>query len=213
MKYKCVIFDCDGVLVDSETISAKELINMAQELGVVFDMPFDDAVVKFSGVSLQFSFNYIEEKLGKPLPESFEKDFRHRTFQKFKSHLKPIEGIHDLIEGLSCEYCVASSGPHEKINLNLSLTGLYDKFEGRIFSSYDINSWKPEPGIFLYAAKKMGFAPEDCAVIEDSISGVAAAVKGGFDVYGYANTYNESRLQQEGAHIFHTMKSLSDILQ
>ncbi len=212
MKYKCVIFDCDGVLVDSETISTKVLIKMAQTLGVDFNMPLEDTIIKFSGVSLKYSLGYIEQKLGRALPDNFEQKFREKTFQAFKEGLKPVEGIHTLIDNLTCKYCVASSGPHEKIRLNLTLTGLIDKFEGHIFSSYDINSWKPDPGIFLYAAEKMGFAPAECAVVEDSVSAVIAAQKGGFDVYGYARSFNEEKLRRQGALIFHSMDNLSGIL-
>ncbi len=208
MKYKCIIFDCDGVLVDSETISAKVLINMALDIGVEFDMPFDDAILKFSGVSFKYTLDYLQNKLGKPLPESFEEDFRKKTYQQFKEHLKPVPGVLDLVNNISCDYCVASSGPHDKIKLNLTLTGLYEKFEGRIFSSYDIDSWKPDPGIFLHAAKQMGYTPNECVVVEDSVSGVIAARKGGFDVYGLANSHNEAKLQKEGAHIFHSMRNL-----
>ena len=91
------------------------------------------------------------------------------------------------MQKIKVPFCVASSGPVEKIRLNLTTANLIDKFEGRIFSSYDIGSWKPEPGIFLHAAKTMGYSPEECLVIEDSIAGIKAAVAGGFKVYALGN--------------------------
>lgn len=213
MKYKCIIFDCDGVLVDSEAISARILIDMAHDLGVDPGLSLDDAINKFSGISLKESLSFISNKLGKELPHNFEVEFRKNTFKAFEKKLKPVEGIHNLLNNISCNYCVASSGPHEKIRLNLKLAGLLDIFDGRIFSSYDINNWKPEPGIFLYAAEKMGFHPEECAVIEDSVSGVIAAKRGGFDVYGFASSYNETMLREQGARVFHKMNNLSMILE
>lgn len=210
MSYKCVIFDCDGVLVDSESISIRVLIEMAQTVGV--KIQFEFASNEFAGKALKSMFDYIEERATEKLPESFEQDYRDRTFEAFRKGLKPIEGIHQLLENLEIPYCVASNGPVNKMRLNLTTTKLIDQFEGRIFSAYEIQSWKPDPGIFLHAAKEMGFAPHECVVIEDSISGVKAAKSGGFDVYGFANDHNKDALEREGAKVFHTMNSLHQML-
>lgn len=207
-----MIFDCDGVLVDSESISARVLMEMAQSIGVKFDMPNEEVIKIFSGVSLKYTLEFVEKKLGSALPEDFEKEYRKQTFEAFKNDLKPVEGIHNLLDKLTIPFCVASSGPHEKIRLNLTLTNLLDKFEGRIFSSYDINSWKPDPGIFLYAAEKMGFKPGECVVVEDSISGVIAARKGGFNVLGFANHNTSKHLEKEGARVFFSMDYLLELL-
>ncbi len=212
MGCKCVIFDCDGVLVDSEPIAVRVLVEMAEGLGVDFNMPRESIIREFSGVSLSYTFSYIENILGRALPDRFETEFRDNSFEAFKKELQPVKGVKELLKGIKQEYCVASSGPIEKIRLNLNLTGLLDKFEGKIFSSYDINSWKPSPGIFLYAAEGMGYRPSECAVVEDSVAGVKAARSGGFLVYGYAPENSGRFLADEGAQVFHSMGQLAEEL-
>lgn len=188
MKYKCIIFDCDGVLVDSELISFGVLIEMAEKLGVKIDLNF--ALKNFQGKSLECVIEYMEDILGHRIPSDFEKLYREKSFEAFKNNVKPIDGVPELLERIKIPYCVASGGPIEKIRLNLSTAKLLDKFENKIFSSYEINSWKPDPGIFLFAAEKMGFTPTECVVIEDSLSGVIAAQNGGFDVLVYVQGKN-----------------------
>lgn len=208
---KCIIFDCDGVLVDTEKIGNGILLSMAAELG--FEMKLEDAYRDFNGRNLKECFQEIEKGIGKRLPESFERDYRERSFAAFKTQVKPMEGIVSFLENLKIPYCVASSGPVDKIRLNLEVAGLLDKFENKIYSAYEINSWKPDPGIFLHAAKEMGFNVEDCIVVEDSKAGVMAGIRGGFKVYGFANGYNNTDLEQEGAILFNTYEELSTLLK
>ena len=210
MEFKCIIFDSDGVLVDSETLSAKVFQEMAHELG--FDLDFEIALERFAGTSMKENLQFIGENIEGPLPVDFEKEFRERTYKVFKTDLKAVNGIADLIEKLGIPFCVASSGPVEKIRLNLGLVNLLDHFENKIYSSYDIGSWKPDPGIFLHAAKRMGFEPEECAVIEDSASGIRAAIAGGFKVYALANEKKKKTFEQEGAIAFENMKELEKLL-
>ena len=210
MEHKCIIFDSDGVLVDSETLSAKVFQEMALELG--FDLDFETAVERFAGTSMKENLLFIQENIQGSLPVDFEKEFRGRTYKVFKTDLKAVNGIADLIEKLLIPFCVASSGPVEKIRLNLGLVNLLDHFENKIYSSYDIGSWKPEPGIFLHAAKRMGFEPEECAIIEDSASGIRAAIAGGFKVYALANEKKKKTFQQLGAIAFENMKELEKLL-
>jgi len=211
MKYKCIIFDSDGVLVDSEILSARVFQQMAVDLG--FDLDFESAVEHFAGVSMKENLRFIGENIPGELPRGFEKEYRRRSYGLFKTDLNAVEGIHDLIEKLRVPFCVASSGPVEKIRLNLGLVGLLDWFEGRIFSSYDIGNWKPEPGIFLHAAKNMGFAPEDCIVIEDSAAGIKAARAGGFRVYALASEKKMEYFKLLGAIPFGRMKELESLLE
>ena len=210
MEHKCIIFDSDGVLVDSETLSAKVFQEMALELG--FELEFETAVERFAGTSMKENMLFIQENFQGSLPVDFEKEFRERTYKVFKTDLKAVNGIADLIEKLGIPFCVASSGPIEKIRLNLGLVNLLDHFENKIYSSYDIGSWKPEPGIFLHAAKRMGFEPEECAVIEDSASGIRAAIAGGFKVYALANEKMKKTFEQLGAIAFENMKELEKLL-
>ena len=210
-KYKCVIFDCDGVLVDSETISNTILADMAKENGANIDL--DYAMNNFKGNSFKGCLKLIESLVKKPLPKTFEKEFRQRTFKAFKKDIKPIEGVKDVLENLNIAYCVASSGPENKIKLNLEVTGLLKYFNDKhIFSCFSIKKWKPEPDIFLLAAKTMGFNPSECVVIEDSLLGVEAAKKGGFDVFGFAAHDYKNELQKHATLTFNNMNQLLKLI-
>lgn len=208
----CIIFDCDGVLVDSEVIGVRVLLDMASEYGVTMDL--QEAVEEFSGIRLREGIKMLQQKAKSPFPEDFEQAFRKRSYEVFKTEMRPVNGIKTVLDSLTMPFCVASSGPVEKMKLNLTITGLLPYFEegNRIFSGYDINSWKPDPGIFLYAARQMGFSPAECVVIEDSKAGVIAAQKGGFKVYGYAKPFNGDELRNEGATIFYEMTELLHLL-
>jgi HAD superfamily hydrolase (TIGR01509 family) len=209
-KAKCIIFDCDGVLVDSEVIGIRILTEMSKPYGL--DMTLPDAVKLLRGLSLKAALDTIETLTGNSLPDDFETSYRQQTYAAFQLELQPVEGIIDFINTLHIPFCVASSGPVEKIRLNLSLVGLLEKFEGHIFSSFEIKSWKPDPGIFLHAAKTMGYTPEECIVIEDSPSGVMAATTGGFKVFGLANEETADELANAGAVVFHRFGALSKLL-
>lgn len=210
MEVKCIIFDCDGVLVDTEKIGNGILLEMAQEYG--FKMELEDAYRNFNGRNLKDCFKHIEESIEQKLPETFETEYREKSFEAFKTQVKPMEGVVAYINELKIPYCVASSGPMDKIRLNLEVAGLLEKFEGKMFSSYLINSWKPEPGIFLHAAKEMGFEVKDCIVVEDSKAGVKAGISGGFKVYGFANGFNNEDLKEEGAELFNSYEELRKLL-
>ncbi len=211
MKYNCIIFDCDGVLVDSEGISTAVLIEMANELGGAIEL--EEARTNFTGKSLKSIFADLETVLQKQLPDNFEQAYRARSFEAFATKLQPIKGIQRLLDQITVPYCVASNGPLEKIRLNLTKTGLLKKFKNRIFSAYEIGKWKPDPALFLYAAAQMGFEPQECVVIEDSSAGVIAARKAGFEVFGFANQHNQQELEKEGAKVFFEMEALHGLLQ
>ncbi len=209
-KYKCIIFDCDGVLIDSESIAIGVLVNMANALGANLD--FKESLIALKGKSLNSCMTLISELIGKPLPEDFEKDYRANTFETFKKEIQPIKGIKEVLENINLPFCVASSGPENKIRLNLEVTGLLPHFGDKIFSCYAIQKWKPEPDVFLWAAETMGYQPEDCLVIEDSVSGVKAARAGGFDVFGYTEHDYKNELQALATKTFSNMEGLLSIL-
>lgn len=181
---KAIIFDCDGVLVDSEPISNGVLIEMAAELGATFSMAY--AYKHFKGNSLKKCISIINEQA--PILDSikFEQAFRERSFKAFKAGIKPIAHVESLIKSLKMPYVVASSGPEHKIQLNLELTGLWPYFENRVYSCYSIGKWKPDPSVFLWAAKELQLHPEQCLVVEDSVMGIQAALAGGFKVCAYS---------------------------
>lgn len=211
MKFKCIIFDCDGVLVDSEATSTGVIVDIAKDHGVDLDLEY--AINEFAGQSLSYCLGYIQERSKVPLPSNIISVFRERTFKAFQSDLKPIPGIRDLLSRLSCSVCVASNAPVNKIEFNLGLLNMLDYFNGNLFSAYQINKWKPEPDLFLYAAEKMGFLPEDCVVIEDSVTGVKAAKAGGFEVFGYASERSAKKLKEAGAVVFYDMNVLDELLK
>lgn len=209
-KIKCVIFDCDGVLVDSEIIGIRVLLGLAAQYGVTMDE--QEAVRVMSGRHLVESVAILQSLTDRPFADDFIEQYRTRSYALFEKEVKPVEGIREVLEQLTLPFCVASSGPVKKIEMNLRLTGLLPFFEGKIFSAYTINSWKPDPGIFLHAAATMGFEPAHCAVVEDSLAGIQAAKAGGFRALGYASEHSAAYLQAAGAEIFYSMKELPRLL-
>lgn len=210
-KYKCVIFDCDGVLVDSEPLAEETIIEMARELGADIDIPY--AKKNFKGDSFKNIVKQLESIFNLLLPDNFESEFRRRSFEKFSNRLQPIKGIKSVLKSLDVPFCVASSGPQDKIKHNLKLTGLLPFFEKNIFSCYDIQKWKPEPDIFLDAASKMGFSINECIVIEDTFIGISAAKRGGFDVFGFADDFNQEQFNKETTNYFKDMTELQSLFQ
>lgn len=212
-KVTSIIFDCDGVLVDTERVMISVLLEMASALGAEA-MDLDDAVYAFSGRHMAETIKVLEARAGRAFPSDFEQEFRTRAYDRFRRDVRPLPGVPEMLARLTVPYCVASSGPKEKILLNLGLTGLIRYFpEAHIFSSYEINSWKPHPGIFLHAAETMGFHPQTTAVVEDSIAGVEAAIKGGFRVFAIAADGNRDALAARGATTFSRMQELPTLLR
>jgi HAD superfamily hydrolase (TIGR01509 family) len=211
MKYKCIIFDCDGVLVDSETISAKVFQKMISEMG--FEIDYNTLLEQITGTSMKDNLLFFAKITGKVMPPDFEKEYRKRSFEAFKSDIKPVQGVREVISSLKVPLGVASSGPCNKIVLNLTTTNLIQFFGKNIFSCYDIGIWKPAPDIYLHAAKIMGFKPFECAVIEDSATGIRAAISGGFDVYAFTKEKDKAAFNKLGATVFGEMKELFQILE
>jgi len=168
-----VIFDCDGVLVDTERIAVRIDVIVLAELG--WPMTEAEVVERFMGRSDEEMTAEIEAHLGRRLPASWEAPFRHLYRQAFEA-----------LDAIAIPTCVASSGTHEKIRFTLGLTGLYERFAGRIFSVGDVARGKPAPDLFLHAAGRMGVPPAQCAVVEDSRYGVEAARAAGMRAFGYA---------------------------
>jgi HAD superfamily hydrolase (TIGR01509 family) len=179
-----VIFDCDGVLVDTERIAVRIDVIVLAELG--WPMTEAEVVERFMGRSDEEMTAEIEAHLGRRLPASWEAPFRHLYRQAFEAELEPVASVVEALDAIAIPTCVASSGTHEKIRFTLGLTGLYERFAGRIFSVGDVARGKPAPDLFLHAAGRMGVPPAQCAVVEDSRYGVEAARAAGMRAFGYA---------------------------
>ncbi len=192
MAHELVIFDCDGILVDSEGLGNSVLAETLAMHGI--QISADESRARFRGMKLAACLDILERETGIGLPESFESELRRRMSAVFAAKLRPVKGALQLVESLRIPYCVASSGPRKKIEENLRTTGLYPYFAGKIFSAYEIGSFKPEPGLFLAAAEYFGVSPGDCIVIEDSHVGVSAGVAANMTVFALDTTGDDPSL-------------------
>lgn len=181
METLAVIFDCDGTLVDSEVLGHEVLCRCVSEFGL--ELSIKESMRRFKGGKMADCVVELETQIGRRLPETFVPNFRRLCEEVFEERLMPIDGAHQLLTQLQLPYCIASSGPREKIELNLRVTGLTSFFGDRIFSAYDVGVWKPDPGLFLHAAEAMNVSPTRCAVIEDSVPGYEAGVAAGMRVF------------------------------
>ncbi|MFD8212069.1 HAD family hydrolase [Streptomyces sp. NPDC059695] len=196
MRYDLVIFDNDGVLVDSEPISNTLLAGFLTELG--HPTTYEESVRDYMGSAMHTIHELVEERSGEKLPADFDDVFHARVFAAFQAELEVVAGAGDVLKGLAAAgvpYCVASSGSHERIRVGHRKTGLDVWFtDETIFSAEDVGRGKPAPDLFLHAAERMGVAPERCVVVEDSGPGVQAALAAGMDVYGFTAMTPEAKL-------------------
>jgi HAD superfamily hydrolase (TIGR01509 family) len=193
-----IIFDCDGVLVDSEVLSCRCLSKVLAGYGI--DLGLDQALDLFLGRSMTAVVEHYEA-LGRSIPEQFSTEMTARVRAAFFSALCPIEGVNSVLEGLQIPHCVASSSDVDRVSFSLSLTGLAAHFDNRLYTSQMVERGKPAPDLFLYAAEKMQADPRCTLVIEDSISGVRAAKAAGMMVWGFVGgSHYQSR---DGKAILH----------
>jgi len=210
-RFDLVIFDCDGVLVDSERLIIDVEIEMMAEQGLALSR--EDVIREFVGLSDEAMRARVAELSGSPLPTDWEIDYARRCQRVL------AEEVLDHLDRVGIPTCIASSGSHDKMAMTLGKTGLRDRFGGRIFSSTDpeVARGKPAPDLFLHAAARMDIAPARCAVIEDSPFGVAAALAAGMTAFGFAGgVVSEARLIGDGATdgvvVFHAMAELVGLL-
>jgi HAD superfamily hydrolase (TIGR01509 family) len=211
-KFDLVIFDCDGVLVDSERIINQVFADMLNEIGL--PVTLEDMFEQFVGRSMSQCLELITEMLGAQPPEDFVGNYRRRTTSALLSKLTAVPRIENALDQIQLRYCVASSGDHDKMRTTLGITGLLPRFEGKLYSVTEVEKGKPHPDVFLYAAHKQAVAPSSCVVIEDTPTGVKAGIAAGMTVYGYAALTPASRLLEAGAHgTFDDMALLPAIIE
>lgn len=178
-----VIFDCDGVLVDSEIISVKVDQLVLSDLG--WPMTIEEIVERFVGRSHAYFLEVVEEHLGRKLPEDWEDAYQHLYRRALANDLRLVEGIAEALEVINLPMCVASNGSQSKMEFTLKRADLWSRFEGRIFSAADVNEGKPAPDLFLLAASTLGYEPSHCIVVEDSWAGVTAGLAANMKVIAY----------------------------
>lgn len=209
-----VIFDCDGVLVDSERLTVVVESRVLTALG--WPMDADEVVARWMGRSSSAQHADVLAHLGPELTAVFEERTEREMRDVFDRDLRPVDGVVDLLDSLDrrgVPTCVASSGSHAKMRRTLGVTGLWPRFAERIFSADEVEHGKPAPDLFLHAASRMGVLPRDCVVVEDSVYGVRAAIAAGMTVYGYAGgLIAVEQLAEPGAQVFSTMDELADVL-
>ncbi|WP_416306316.1 HAD-IA family hydrolase [Neptunicella sp. SCSIO 80796] len=171
MSQLLIIFDVDGTLVDSEFLCCQALNDLIPTIA----QSTEELVTLYRGRKLLDIFADIEHRYNVRLDNAFEPKYRLRVAELFSMHLQPFAGVIDMLESLPFACCIASNGPKHKIRHALSTTGLSQYFGDKLYSAYCVNAWKPDPALFLYAASQMGFSPQQCIVIEDSLVGIQAA--------------------------------------
>ena len=198
-RFDLVIFDCDGVIIDSERLAARTESQILTELG--WPLSEADVIERFVGRSSVYMQSVIEEKIGRRVREVCERE------------LVPVEGVIEALELITVPTCIASSSSHTMLNFKLGLTGLAERFAGRVFSADDVAHGKPDPAVFLLTADSMGVAPDHCAVIEDSVSGVEAGLAAGMSVFAFSGGVTSARqLDRDGVVLFDTMRLLPGLL-
>ncbi|MCB5272727.1 6-phosphogluconate phosphatase [Arthrobacter sp. SO5] len=209
--FELVVFDCDGVLVDSEVISVRVDQLVLADLG--WELELGEIVERFVGRSESDFIAAIEEQLGIALEEGWDRKYEPWYRAAFERDLAAVDGVVEALDGLGLPHCVASSGSHAKMQHTLGRTGLLHRFEGRIFSATEVRNGKPAPDLFLHAAGTLGAEPERCAVVEDSAYGVQAARAAGMHVFAYAGGVTPAdRLAGPGTTVFHDMRRLPELI-
>jgi HAD superfamily hydrolase (TIGR01509 family) len=213
--FDLVIFDCDGVLVDSEPISNRVLAECLTEIGLPTTP--EESMQTYMGHWWPEILELAQARLGRPLAEGFSEMFRERQMAALAAEIEPVAGATEALDRVESPACVASNGRPEKTRLTLERCGLLERFGGRVFSAYEVERGKPAPDLFLHAARSMGADPRRCAVVEDSVLGVQAARAAGmaafaFHGHDYATPFGARELEAAGGQVFTAMSELPRLL-
>lgn len=206
-----VVFDCDGVLVDSEPIAVRIDALVLEHYGLTLSEA--EIVERFVGRSPSAMERFIESRLGRELPAGWDEQFRPMFERAFEAELQPVDGIEDALARIELRTCVASSSNPGPLERKLRIAGLYERFAGRIFSAAEVANGKPAPDLFLHAARQIGVQPARCVVVEDSRHGVAAARAAGMHALAYAGGVTPAdALRGPATTVFDDMRELPELL-
>ncbi len=212
-RFDLVIFDNDGVLVDSEPIANGILAELLTSYGLA--MTTEGCIERYLGSTLARVRALVEAELGHPIPDDFETTYRATVYPRLAESVTAIRGVATVLDRLDADgvaTCVASSAIHQRIQITLTTAGLIDRFEGRLFSAEDVGRGKPAPDLFLHAAASLGVAPGRCAVVEDSPAGVEAANAAAMTAFGYAALTPRRLLADAPGGVVEDMADLADLL-
>jgi len=207
---RAVIFDCDGVLVDSELISNTVLAGLLTQAGLPTTL--EECLRDYRGRSMTSVLELASERHGADLPGDLDGRYYDEVKAAFARELRPVPGVIDALDRIALPSCVASSGPHHKMAVSLRRTGLWERFEGRIFSAAEVARGKPAPDLFVHAARAMGFDPASTVVVEDSVPGVEAARAAGMRALAFARDTDAGELAAAGGEPFDDMADLPRLL-
>jgi HAD superfamily hydrolase (TIGR01509 family) len=216
VNFDLIIFDCDGVLVDSEVISCRAHAETLTRHG--YPITAEQVLHRFLGRSTRQANMEVEAELGHALPGDFHVQLQNELFRTFEADLEAVPHIYAALDGIDQAVCIASSGSHQRMRVTLGRTQLYDRFAPNIFSASQVSNGKPAPDLFLFAAEQMNVPPERCLVIEDSAPGIAAAIAAGMPVLGFHGGSHcregyGKKLHDAGAALtFDDMRTLPDLI-
>ena len=205
-----VIFDCDGVLVDTEVAANRVLAEILSDEGLPTTP--EESMATYMGRSWASCMAIARDKLGRELPDDLHDRYAAGVRAAWAEQLEPVPGVVAALDAIALPTCVASSGEHERMRFTLGHTGLYERFDGRIFSATEVAHGKPAPDLFLHAASSMGFDPARTTVVEDTVPGVQAGRAAGMRVLGYARFTTAEDLEAAGAEPFDDMARLPELL-
>jgi HAD superfamily hydrolase (TIGR01509 family) len=210
--FELIIFDCDGVLADSERITNTVFAGLLEAEGLHFTL--EEMFEQFVGNSVAQCTEKIQAMLGRPIPDDFFDHYRARCKVALERDLKPVQGVEEMLPLITHPYCVASNSDLQKLRTILGYANLLPLFEGKLFSVDHVAKGKPAPDLFLHAARAMGVQPEQAVVIEDTPIGVTAGVAAGMTVFGYSELMPAERLMRAGAHAtFTSMAELPGLIE